>query len=187
MVSPHDDPIELVTSRYEEWRAAFGRERERVVSALCRQDLGTAVCRIEHVGSTAVPGLAAKDIVDIDVVVEDEAVGVVSEAIVAELGGTRVENSGTWHPVFREEDSQRFNDHVFGRPDDGWRVSVATAAALRARPALRAAYEQHKRATASGTDDLGTYSRAKSDLVEQLLAAARNLDRSFDFEVPDEP
>ena len=48
-------------------------------------------------------------------------------------------------------------------------------------------YEQHKRATASRTDDLGTYSRAKSDVVEQLLAAARNLDRSFDFEVPEGP
>lgn len=187
MVNPHEDPIELVAPRYEQWRAAFERERERVASALDRQGVQTAVYRIDHVGSTAVPELAAKDIVDLDIVVEDDTVEAVSGAIVTELGGTRVENSGTWHPVFREEGDQRFNDHVFGRSDDSWRVSVATAAALRVRPALRAAYEQHKRSSASGTDDLETYSRAKSDLVEQLLAAARSLDRSFEFEVPGEP
>jgi len=187
MVSPHEDPLELVTSRYEEWHEAFERERERVARALGRQDLDPSVCRVEHVGSTAVPNLAAKDIVDLDIVVEDAAVGAVSRAVVAELSGTRVENADTWHPVFREEDGQRFNDHIFGRSDDGWRVSVATAAALRARPALRRAYEQHKRAAADETDDLQTYSRAKSDIVERLLAAARNLDRSFDFEVPEEP
>lgn len=186
MVSPHEDPIELVESRHEAWRAAFERERERVQSVLDRHGLGTERHRIEHVGSTAVPGLAAKDIVDLDIVVADDSVGAVSRALAEELGGTRYENSDAWQPVFREHGGQRFNDHVFARSDDGWKVSVATAAALRARPDLRAEYEQHKRTTAEETDDLGRYSSAKSDIVGRLLAAARDLDRSFAFGVPRE-
>ncbi len=187
MVSPHEDPIELVESRHEAWRAAFERERERVQSVLDRHGLGTERHRIEHVGSTAVPALAAKDIVDLDIVVADDSVGAVSRALADELGGTRYENSDAWQPVFREHGGQRFNDHVFARSDDGWKVSVATAAALRARPDLRAEYEQHKRTTAEETDDLGCYSSAKSDIVGRLLAAARDLDRSFAFGVPREP
>ena len=152
-----------------------------------RRGLGAEQHRIEHVGSTAVPGLAAKDIVDLDIVVADDFVDAVSGALTDELGGTRCENSDTWHPVFREHGGQRFNDHVFARSDDGWKVSVATATALRERPALRAEYEQHKRTTAEGTDDLGSYSRAKSNIVGRLLAAAWDLDRLFAFEVPREP
>jgi len=187
VVSPHDDPIELVESRHEAWQAAFECERERVQSVLDRRGLGTEQHRIEHIGSTAVPGLAAKDIVDLDIVVADDSVSTVSRALADGLGGTRYENSDAWQPVFREHSGQRFNDHVFARSDDGWTVSVATTAALRERPDLRREYEQHKRTTAEETDDLGSYSRAKSDILGRLLAAARDLDRSFAFEVPREP
>ena len=46
------------------WPATFARLRERVVEAL-----GPLALAVEHVGSTAVPGLAAKPIVDLDVVI----------------------------------------------------------------------------------------------------------------------
>lgn len=48
------------------WPERFERERERIAAAL-----GGAVERIEHVGSTAVPGLAAKPVLDLDVVLRD--------------------------------------------------------------------------------------------------------------------
>ncbi|WP_254864070.1 GrpB family protein [Halovivax gelatinilyticus] len=90
-VSPHEDPIELVDSQYAAWRARYDRDRlERLFD---RRDLRDTVYRIEHVGSTAVPDLAAKDVVDLDIVVADRAVGTVSSAIESTLGGTRHENS----------------------------------------------------------------------------------------------
>lgn len=125
MVSPHDEPLELVDSRYPEWRSLF--ERERVATTLVDRGLDD-LHRLEHVGSTAVPGLAAKNVVDLDVVVADDAVAAVSTALTTTLGGTRHENSIPWQPVFRSTEKQRFNDHVFAVSDDGWRVSVATAA-----------------------------------------------------------
>lgn len=180
MVDPHEDPIELVESRYGDWRRRFESERSRLERLFDDRDLCPSVHRIEHVGSTAVPDLAAKDIVDVDVVVDDGAVRTVSEAIESALGGTRVENTAGWHPVFRRADGQRFNDHVFGRSEPGWRISVATVAALRDRPDLRAAYERLKRREARATDDLETYSRAKSAFVGELLDHATGLDLGFD-------
>ncbi len=50
----------------EGWPARFGEERARIVAAL-----GRRARRIEHIGSTAVPGLPAKPIIDIDLSVED--------------------------------------------------------------------------------------------------------------------
>lgn len=160
MVDANDDPIELVSPN-DAWRERFAAERERVCDALSTRGLDGDVERIEHVGSTAVPDLAAKDVVDLDVVVDDDAVDEVSRAIVAELGGDRVENSDRWHPVFRRHDGQRFNDHVFAASSDGWRISVITREVLVA------------------------YSEGKTAFVERLLDVARvDDDLQFDVAVP---
>ena len=59
------DPIEVVPYR-DEWAAAFAEWRARLSGVL-----GDTAVRLEHVGSTAVPGLAAKPVIDIQVSVRD--------------------------------------------------------------------------------------------------------------------
>ena len=59
------DPIEVVPYR-EEWTARFAQWRGRLALAL-----GEDAVRIEHIGSTAVPGLPAKPVVDVQVSVAD--------------------------------------------------------------------------------------------------------------------
>jgi GrpB-like predicted nucleotidyltransferase (UPF0157 family) len=62
---PRGDPIEVVA--YDpSWAAAFEEWRGRLAEAL-----GETAVRIEHVGSTAVPGLAAKPVIDVQVSVPD--------------------------------------------------------------------------------------------------------------------
>ena len=64
---PHNAPITLVA--YDpDWPRSFGREADRL-----RSVLGDVALRIEHVGSTSVPGLMAKAIVDVLLVVLDSA------------------------------------------------------------------------------------------------------------------
>lgn len=185
MVDPRAEELELVASRYGKWRAAFEAERERVLAALEARGLAEAVSRVEHVGSTSVRGLPAKDIVDLDVVVADDAVEAVSRAVAAEPGGTRFENSTGWQPVFADRGGQRFNVHVFGESDPGWKISVATRAVLRADPELRDEYEALKRELVCEHDDLEAYSRGKSQFVDELLAAARARDEvDLEFPVP---
>lgn len=185
MVDPRDEPIELSPSRYAEWRDQFEAERGRIRRAISSRDLDRVVERIEHVGSTAVPDIAAKDVIDVDIVVEDDAVRPVSHAIVAKLGGTRFENADSWQPVFRRQDDQRFNDHVFATSSDRWKVSVVTREVLRVRPTLRAEYEQLKRELADQYDDLGHYSAGKSEFFDRVLREAQRADGlTFDFAVP---
>ncbi|WP_394739222.1 GrpB family protein [Natronococcus roseus] len=184
MVDADRDPIKLVPADHETWREQFVAERERVRDALSRAGLEDDCERIEHVGSTAVPNLAAKDIVDLDIVVADDVVSEVSKLLAAELGGTRLENSGEWHPVFREHEGQRFNDHVFAASSDGWRVSVVTRDVLAARPDRREEYERLKRELAAEHDDLVAYSEGKSAFVERLLEVARADDGIADCSVP---
>lgn len=186
MVDIYDEPIELVRSRYDEWRERFESERQRVMDVLAGCGLEESVVRVEHVGSTAVPGLAAKNIVDLDVVVSDDAVREVSQAIADELGGARMENTDAWQPVFRLADSgQRFNDHVFVESGDRWKISVATREGLRRYDDLRREYESLKRELAAETDDLTEYSVGKTELVGRVLDRVRD-DESLDlnFEVP---
>src|SRR5215469_8026969 len=50
------------------WPALFSKHAERV-----REALGSSALRIEHTGSTSVPGLAAKPVIDIVLIVHDSA------------------------------------------------------------------------------------------------------------------
>lgn len=185
MASLDDDPIELVDSDHERWVERYENERQRIADSLATADLADRVVRVEHVGSTAVPGLAAKDIVDLDVVVADGSVRAVASAVVDRLGGDRYDNHDGWNVVPRRHDGQRFNVHVFGESDDGWKVSVATRDVLRERDDLRAEYESVKRRLADGTDDLVGYSRGKNGIVDRLLADARTEKYEFAFAVPE--
>jgi GrpB-like predicted nucleotidyltransferase (UPF0157 family) len=64
---PHNGPI--VLADYDpQWPQIFGQESERIHAAL-----GATAVRTEHVGSTSVPGLVAKPIVDVLLVVPDSA------------------------------------------------------------------------------------------------------------------
>ncbi|ELY61795.1 hypothetical protein C491_00025 [Natronococcus amylolyticus DSM 10524] len=184
MVNADQDPIELVPADHERWHERFVVERDRVRDALSRAGLEDDCERIEHVGSTAVPDLAAKDIVDLDIVVADDAVSEVSKLLADELGGTRLENSGEWHPVFREHGGQRFNDHVFATSSDGWKVSVVTRDVLAARPDCCEEYERLKRDLAAEHDDLVAYSTGKSAFVERLLERAREGDVDVRCPIP---
>lgn len=66
------DPIEIVPYR-DAWVEEF-----RTVARRLREGLGDVALRIDHIGSTAVPGLAAKDVIDVQVTVASlEPVGLI--------------------------------------------------------------------------------------------------------------
>lgn len=184
MVDPHEDPIDLVPSRYDEWRLAFEQERERIFKCLESRRLFDKLLRIEHVGSTAVPGLASKDIVDLDIVVADDDIEQVARSIETELGGTRYRNSDDWHPVFRSVDGQRFNDHVFAASSDGWKISVLTREVLVEDVELRREYESLKAELCAEHDELAAYSMGKNEFVKRVLRQAEEIHHQLDVDFP---
>ena len=152
------------------WPDLFEELRAPVIAAL-----GDLVVRIEHIGSTAVPGLAAKPIIDMDVVVPSvadipEAIGrlaILGYVHRGDLGiaGREAFTSPAGKPrhhlyicALGSEELRRhcsFRDHLLTHPDE-----ARAYGALKKSAALRYA------------DDRVAYNEAKTEFVEAVLQRA---------------
>jgi GrpB-like predicted nucleotidyltransferase (UPF0157 family) len=146
------------------WPGRFERERERVRAAL-----GPAALCIEHIGSTAVPGLAAKPIIDLMVTVRDpddeRAFGPALESAGYRL---RVREDG--HRMFRTPELD-VHVHVWRDSDPQVTRHLLFRDRLRSAPEDRRAYEQLKRRLARREwADMNDYADAKTDLIAAILA-----------------
>lgn len=162
-----DEPVEIVPFD-RRWRELFEAERAAISRAL-----GTAALGIEHIGSTAVPGLAAKPIVDI--MIGLARVPPASETI-DRLRQLRYEYLGEagvpGRHYFRRRDAGRFNLAVVEHGGPLWRANLAIRDHLRRHPDAAAEYEEVKRAAlAAGKTMLLEYSAAKGEYLERLRAA----------------
>jgi len=151
------------------WPEAFRREAERIQGVL-----GDRALRIEHVGSTSVPGLAAKPIVDILLVVRDSAD---EPAYVPDMEAAgyvlRIREPGWYeHRLFKGSDTD-INLHVFSRACPEIERMVRFRDHLRMNEADRLEYERAKRALAGRTwKYVQNYADAKSDVIEEILTRA---------------
>lgn len=153
------------------WAAIYKHERERIAAAL-----GDVALAIEHVGSTSVPGLAAKPTVDIAVGVRDTAAIMAKAPAMAELGYRSELNFEDWAYFDRRDDAPGTGIHVHGVPIGGarWNAYIAFRDALRADAALRAEYEALKRTNAAEFQgDVLGYSEAKSEFVRNAINRSR--------------
>jgi acetyl esterase/lipase len=160
------------------WAARFEDLRARIAPALD----GLALA-IEHVGSTAVPGLAAKPIVDLDVVVADEAAAAAAIARLERLGYRHVGDRGVPGREAFERPPGTPPHHLYVCLRGG----VALENHLRLRDRLRAdperarAYGDLKRRLAEAhPDDIDAYIAGKTAFIASVLReegmAAADLD-----------
>jgi GrpB-like predicted nucleotidyltransferase (UPF0157 family) len=132
------------------------------------------VVRLEHTGSTSIPGLAAKPIIDITLVVPDSAD---EPAYVPALEGAgyvlRIrEPHWLEHRVFKGPDTD-VNLHVFSPDTDEVERMVGFRDWLRAHPEDRDLYLRTKREHAARTwRHVQHYADAKSEVVEEIIARA---------------
>jgi GrpB-like predicted nucleotidyltransferase (UPF0157 family) len=143
------------------WPQRFEEHRARIAAAL--GDLATSV---DHVGSTSVPGLAAKPVIDVQVVVADldRAAGLLEAAGYA----LRVREPG--HRVVKAvPPAYDANVHLYedGHPELAPHLLFRDR--LRADPAARRRYEEVKRSLAGRVwPDMNHYAEAKSDVIREL-------------------
>jgi GrpB-like predicted nucleotidyltransferase (UPF0157 family) len=165
---PRNAPIELVG--YDPaWPRLFEREAERVRGAL-----GERALRVEHVGSTSVPGLAAKPIVDIVLVVcrssEEDAYVPALEAAGYRL--TIREPDWFQHRVFKGP-ATNINMHVFSDGCEEVERMLAFRDHLRRDDADRELYLRTKRELAARTwRYVQNYADAKSTVVAEIMTRA---------------
>ena len=133
---------------------------------------GVPIVAIEHVGSTAVPGLAAKPRIDCDIVVPADAVGAASDVLVA-LGFEPEGELGVpqrW--AFAEPPSfAGTNTYVVVDGCLSLRNHLCVRDTLRADPELRREYAIVKQAAAANAADLEDYGRHKDTVIQKILAA----------------
>jgi dephospho-CoA kinase len=159
-----------------DWPRQATRLAARVVAAT-----GCACVRVDHTGSTAVPGLAAKDLVDLQLVVPDLGAADGVRTALEDAGFVRLE--GRWwdegpggerlpkrvHVAC--DPGRSVNLHVRAETGPAWRDQLLFRDWLRAHPDERDAYATIKRAAAGV--DLGTYLAGKGPWITDALARAR--------------
>lgn len=153
------------------WPRRFEQLRREYADALAAA--GVPVVAIEHVGSTSVRGLAAKPVIDCDIVVAERDVPAASETLV-HLGFTPLGELGIplrW--AFKEPGRLAgTNTYVVVDGCLSLRNHLAVRDILRSDPVLRAEYAAVKRRVGAAAGDIGEYGRGKNAIVQRILAAA---------------
>jgi putative glutamine amidotransferase len=151
------------------WPRRFETESARIAAAL-----GDQVVRVEHVGSTAVPGLGAKPVVDIQVSVRSMVPRATYVEPLVQLGYRWALDPWTdEHEFFsRDVNGQRaFHVHVCGQGSEWEQRHLAFRDRLRNHPGDAAAYERLKRDLAERHPrDTYTYTDEKTAFIREVEA-----------------
>jgi len=147
---------------------SFAKERQRI-----RHALGSEAPSIEHVGSTSVPGLAAKPIIDILLVVPDSADEASYVPTLESIGYTLRIREPNWHE-HRLLKRLNINLHVFSDGDDEIERMLVFRDWLRTNPEDGSRYLKAKRELArKNWKYTQNYADAKSKVVESIIKRAR--------------
>lgn len=171
--APANDPIEVVP--YDDrWPGLFEVEKRRIEAAL-----GPRAVAVEHVGSTAVPGLAAKPVIDIMVGVRSLSD---SPSLVERLEGVgyeyvpELEEVMPFRRYFRRlTDGRRTHQiHLVEIGQGFWDDHLLFRGYLRAHPEASHEYARLKLGLAERfRDDREAYTEAKTDFISGILRRAR--------------
>jgi GrpB-like predicted nucleotidyltransferase (UPF0157 family)/predicted GNAT superfamily acetyltransferase len=168
-------PYVITVAEYDPaWPERFARLRDEYAGALAAA--GVPVVAIEHVGSTSVPGLAAKPVIDCDIVVEAGQVAAASR-VLAGLGFTPLGDLGIpLRLAFAEpERLAGTNTYVIVDGSLSLRNHLAVRDALRADSDLRDRYAAVKREAGAVAADIFEYGQRKNAMVQEILAASGRL------------
>jgi GrpB-like predicted nucleotidyltransferase (UPF0157 family) len=170
----HDAPIHLADPD-PAWPALYER-----VAARVRGALGDRVLMLEHVGSTSVPGLPAKPIIDVVLVVADPADEPAWLPALEAAGYVLRIREPEWyeHRMLRGSDPS-LNLHVFGPQADEVARMLAFRDHLRAHADARDRYADEKRRLAARRwRYVQDYADAKGPIVIAIISEALKPDPS---------
>lgn len=162
----HSGPIHLASPD-----PAWPQQYAAVVSRI-REPLGPVALLVEHVGSTSVPGLAAKPILDVLLLVPDPADEAAYVPPLEAAGFLLHLREPDWHQhrLLKAHDPE-VNLHVFAEGSEEAGRMLLFRNRLRASDEDRRRYEETKRRLAARNwDRVQDYADAKSDVVEAIIA-----------------
>ena len=164
-----DGPIRLADPD-PEWAAQYARQKERIEAAL-----GPRAVQVEHVGSTSVPGLAAKPVIDIVLVVTNSADETEYLPDLAAAGYVLQFREPDWYEHrFLHDHNPEVQVHVFTVGSPEVERMLLFRDRLRTRSDELELYQRTKRQLAARRwDYIQDYADAKSSVVEEIISRAR--------------
>ncbi|MBL8077284.1 MAG: GrpB family protein [Anaerolineales bacterium] len=147
--------------------------------------LGTLALRIDHIGSTSVPGLGAKDVIDIQITVRELSPGIIAKMV--EAGYVQSEHTRDHVPLGEEDDPRLWEKFLFTEPKGQRREHIHVRAEgkpnqkypllfrdyLRSHPKSSMSIELIKREIAKRhSDDVEAYYDIKDPVYDLIWDAA---------------
>jgi GrpB-like predicted nucleotidyltransferase (UPF0157 family) len=157
----------IIVDYQDDWPEKFEQERQRLAAAT-----GDYVETIEHIGSTSVPGLAAKPVIDITIGVKNLAIA--DEKIVPAIVDIGYEYVSKYEDVmptrryFRRADDKGMRTHqihLWAVDDPEYERHIVFRDYLRAHPEEAADYADLKRSLIDKFDDVNDYADAKTEFI----------------------
>ncbi|MCO8295416.1 GrpB family protein [Tetragenococcus halophilus] len=166
----HNAPIELVDYN-PNWVDLFGKEAKKIKSILDNK-----VLQLEHVGSTSVPDLCAKPIIDILLVVADSSCESSYVPALESAGYILRIREPAWyeHRLFKGPDTD-INLHVFSEGALEINKMLRFRNWLRTNREDREKYAKVKRELAQNTwENVQDYADAKTEIIERIMKRANS-------------
>ena len=177
-------------------------EQFELVAARVREALADLDYSVEHIGSTAVPGLAAKDVIDVMAVVGNESDMVEAAQALAAAGWTVRPPGMNDHPVpglaadprewmkrFAHEPHgvRRTNVHVRIEGRANHRYAILFRDFLKAHPDEASRYAEAKRGLAALCDSTGQYAEEKDPVCDLIYLSAERWAEEVGWQPPLRP
>jgi len=181
--TPVKRPEELALVEYQPtWAAAYRRIEARLLRVL-----DDRAVRIDHIGSTSVPGLLGKDVIDVQVILS-EASDLLDVAEPLADNGFPLSSDTADTPFPADDDPARWRKRLHGGTDPGQichihlrpaaspaaRLSLLFRDWLRTDAAVRKRYADAKRRLAAEAPNASAYAAAKEPIVSEMLPAAEH-------------
>ena len=154
---------------YSEWADIFEEEKRLLMSAV-----GDYIIDIQHIGSTAIPDMIAKPIIDIGIAIADFDEGKICIEPIERLGYIyKGENGIPRRHYFVKGDPTTHHLHIVEHKSEEWRKNIIFRDALRADKNLAKEYAKLKMELADKfRNDRVSYTGGKTAFVEYVLNLA---------------
>ena len=159
-----------VSSYREEWKTLFEIEKRDIEEAI-----GDYIEEIQHVGSTSIPGMSAKPILDIAIAVKDFEEARICINPLCDMGYTfRGENGIPRRHYFLKGEPCTHHIHMLEKNSEEWERLILFRDYLRSNQNIAEEYNQLKRNLSERLQgDREAYQAAKSDFVETVIRKSR--------------
>ncbi len=149
------------------WKDEFSAERERIELAVADSSV-----RIEHIGSTAIPTVYAKPILDIAILCGAIDLKVVADAL-TELGykyrGQYDNESGHFYAVLDKDNIRYCQAHIYTEANADWHSKLKFRDRLRENAELAREYNEYKLELAKKVSNKSEYAEIKTNWVDKFI------------------